>query len=99
MVGFFFLELRFTNASWPVSQGEGVRMVMDLQDVNATLKHQVAQSNIRFFSASSQILTADDPQDNEEDTIPVSIMKVSVLRITTTLTTTLMTVTLKTDRR
>ena len=34
--------------------------------VSATLEDQTAQSNIRLFSTSSQVLT-DDPQDNEED--------------------------------
>jgi ribosome biogenesis protein BMS1 len=41
-------------------------MVMDLQDVSATLEDQVAQSNIRLFGTSSQVLTV-SPQDNEED--------------------------------
>ena len=41
-------------------------MVMDLQDVSATLEDQVAQSNVRLFGTSSQVLTV-DPQDNEED--------------------------------
>ena len=41
-------------------------MVMDLQDVSATLEDQVAQSNIRLFGTSSQVLTV-DPQDDEED--------------------------------
>ena len=50
-------------------------MVMDLQDIRATLEDRVAQSNIRLF------LTA-DPQNDEEDTIPVTMMKVSVPRIT-----------------
>ena len=39
-------------------------MVMDLQDVSATLEDQVAQSNIRLFGTSSQVLTV-DPQDDE----------------------------------
>jgi ribosome biogenesis protein BMS1 len=41
-------------------------MVMDLQDVSATLEDQVAQSNIRLFGTSSQVLAV-DPQDNEEE--------------------------------
>ena len=52
--------------AWPVPQGEGEQMVMDLQDVSATLEDQVAQSNIRLFGTSSQVLTV-GPQDNEED--------------------------------
>ena len=59
-------------------------MVMDLQDIRATLEDRVAQSNIRLF------LTA-DPQNNEEDTIPVKMMKVSVPRITKARKMTLMT--------
>ena len=51
----------------------------------------MAQSNIRLFGTSSQVLTADDPQDNEEETIPATMMKVSVLRITTTPKMTVMT--------
>ena len=39
-------------------------MVMDLQDVNTTLEDQVAQSNIRLFGTSSQVLTV-DPQEDE----------------------------------
>ena len=62
-------------------------MVMDLQDVHANLEDQVAQSNIRLSGTSSHVFTA-DPQDNEEDTIPVT-MKASVLRITSTLKTAL----------
>ena len=41
-------------------------MVMDLQDVSATLEDQVAQSNIRLFGTSSQVLTVGQ-QDNEDD--------------------------------
>ena len=50
----------------PVPQGEGEQMVMDLQDVSATLEDQVAQSNIRLLGTSSQVLTV-DPQDDEGD--------------------------------
>ena len=72
---FFGVPIYYNNASWPVPQGEGERVVMDLQDIGATLEDRVAQSNIRLF------LTA-DPQNDEEDTIPVTMMKVSVPRIT-----------------
>jgi ribosome biogenesis protein BMS1 len=41
-------------------------MVMDLQDVSATLEDQVAQSNIRLLGTSSQVLAV-GTQDNEED--------------------------------
>ena len=74
-------------------------MIMDLQDKSATLEYQVAQSNIPLFGTSSKVFTAGDPQDNEEDTIPVTMMTVSVPRITTTLKMTLMTMTLKTVRK
>ena len=68
MVGLFFFLFSsdLLNTSWPVPQGEGEQMVMDLQDVSATLEDQVAQSNIRLFGTSSQVLTV-DPQDNEKD--------------------------------
>lgn len=50
-------------------------MVMDLQDVDATLEDRVAQSNIRLFGTSSKALTvdpssnaeADDDDEDEED--------------------------------
>ena len=74
-------------------------MVMNLQDKSATLEYQVAQSNIRLFGTSSQVFTADDPQDDEEDPIPVTMMKVSIPRIIMTLKMTLMTMTLKTERK
>jgi ribosome biogenesis protein BMS1 len=46
-----------------VPQGEGEQMVMDLQDVDATLEDRVAQSNIRLFGTSSKTLTV-DPSSN-----------------------------------
>ena len=67
-------------------------MVMDLQDVSATLEDQVAQSNIRLFGTSSQVFTA-DPQNNEEDAIPVTISRITTLKMT------LMTVAFKTERK
>ena len=42
-------------------------MVMDLQDVSATLEDQVAQSNIRLFGTSSQVLTVGQQDDEEDD--------------------------------
>ena len=74
-------------------------MVMDLQYKSATSEYQMAQSNIRLFGISSQVFTADDPQDDEEDPIPVTMMKVSIPRIIMTLKMTLMTMTLKTERK
>ena len=55
-----------------VPQGEGEQMVMDLQDVDATLEDRVAQSQIRLFGNSSQALAADqlrteDDSDEESD--------------------------------
>ena len=74
-------------------------MVMNLQDKRAAIEYQVAQSNIYLFSTSLQVFTADDPQDDREGTIPVTMMKISVPRMTTTLKMTLMTMTLKTERK
>ncbi|KAI0801985.1 hypothetical protein BC629DRAFT_1733659 [Irpex lacteus] len=49
----------FTRGNDEVPQGEGERMVMDLQDVNATLEDAVARSQIRLFGSSSQPLSVD----------------------------------------
>ncbi len=50
-------------------------MVMDLQDVDATLEDQVAQSQIRLFGSSSKALTVDPSSsgqhsDEEEEEFP-----------------------------
>ena len=51
-----------------VPQGEGERMVMDLQDVGATLEDSVAQSQIRLLGTSSTNLTINQsPNDAKED--------------------------------
>ena len=42
-----------------VVQGEGERMVMDLQDVDETLEDAVARSQIKLFGSSSRPLSAD----------------------------------------
>ncbi|KAI0350353.1 DUF663-domain-containing protein [Trametes cingulata] len=56
--------------------GEGEKMVLDLQDVNATLEDQVAKSQIRLFGSSSQPLSveagpstlrSDESEDDEDD--------------------------------
>lgn len=47
-----------------VPQGEGEQMVMDLQDVGATLEDSVAQSQIRLFGTSSRNLTIEQPLDD-----------------------------------
>ena len=54
------------HKSYAVPQGEGEQMVMDLQDVGATLEDSVAQSQIRLFGSSSNHLTI-NPSRNEVD--------------------------------
>ncbi|KIM88998.1 hypothetical protein PILCRDRAFT_84827 [Piloderma croceum F 1598] len=54
----------FTRGNGDVPQGEGEQMVMDLQDVDATLEDSVAQSHIRLFGSSSNHLMV-DPSRNE----------------------------------
>ncbi|EFI27230.1 GTP binding protein [Coprinopsis cinerea okayama7 len=49
----------FTRGNADVPQGEGEQMVMDLQDVNATLEDAVARSQIKLFSTSSAPLSVD----------------------------------------
>ncbi|KAL4250567.1 Ribosome biogenesis protein Bms1/Tsr1 [Abortiporus biennis] len=49
----------FTRGNADVPQGEGERMVMDLQDVNATLEDRVAKSQIKLFGTSLKPLVAD----------------------------------------
>ncbi|KAF8870963.1 hypothetical protein CPB84DRAFT_1905621 [Gymnopilus junonius] len=49
----------FTRGNRDAPQGEGEQMVMDLQDVDATLEDRVAQSSIRLFGTSSQALKVD----------------------------------------
>ncbi|KAG5221114.1 DUF663-domain-containing protein [Salix suchowensis] len=48
------------DASRAVPQGEGERMVMDLQDVNSTLEDAVARSSIKLFGSSSNALVVED---------------------------------------
>ena len=52
-----------------VPQGEGEQMVMDLQDVDATLEDAVAKSQIRLFGSSSKHLAVGSSQalEAEED--------------------------------
>ncbi|KAF8969023.1 GTP binding protein [Flammula alnicola] len=58
----------FTRGNTDVLQGEGEQMVMDLQDVDATLEDRVAQSHIRLFGTSSKALTVDpSPNDQSDD--------------------------------
>ena len=67
MVGFFlssFLSSDLLTHHGQSSKVEGERMVMDFQDVCATIEDQMAQSNSRLFGTSSQVPTV-DPQDNE----------------------------------
>ncbi|KAG1743246.1 DUF663-domain-containing protein [Suillus paluster] len=67
----------FTRGATDVPQGEGERMVIDLQDVDETLEDTVARSKIRLFGSSSNPLTVDvqhydgessgDSDDDDED--------------------------------
>ncbi|KAF9487769.1 DUF663-domain-containing protein [Pleurotus eryngii] len=50
----------FTRGNADVPQGEGERMVMDLQDVNSTLEDAVARSSIKLFGSSSNALVVED---------------------------------------
>ncbi|GJN91752.1 hypothetical protein Rhopal_004775-T1 [Rhodotorula paludigena] len=56
-------EEEFTGAG---DEGDGVQMVMDLQDADATLAENVAKSQIRIFG-SSKPLTAADYQAQQQD--------------------------------
>ncbi|CAL1713042.1 unnamed protein product [Somion occarium] len=49
----------FTRGNTDIPQGEGERMVMDLQDVGATLEDAVARSQIKLFGSSSKPLAVD----------------------------------------
>ncbi|KAJ2914727.1 hypothetical protein MD484_g5682, partial [Candolleomyces efflorescens] len=57
----------FTRGNNDALQGEGEQMVMDLQDVNATLDDAVARSQIRLFGSSSQPLTVGPDLHNESE--------------------------------
>ncbi|KAL4080833.1 DUF663-domain-containing protein [Scleroderma citrinum] len=57
----------FTRGSTDVPQGEGEKMVMDLQDVDATLADTVSFSRIKLLGSSLQHLTVDAHSDEEED--------------------------------
>ncbi|KAF8634177.1 hypothetical protein AX15_001042 [Amanita polypyramis BW_CC] len=59
----------FTRGNPDVPQGEGERLVMDLQDVDATLEDAVAKSQIRLFGSSSKHLTVgpSQPREGEDD--------------------------------
>jgi ribosome biogenesis protein BMS1 len=48
-----------------VPQGEGERMVMDLQDVAGTLEDAMGKSQIRLFGTSSNPLSVANPDDGE----------------------------------
>lgn len=49
-----------------VPQGEGEQMVMDLQEVGATLEDSVAQSQIRLLGSSTQHLTIHGPAEFDD---------------------------------
>ncbi|KAF8170348.1 GTP binding protein [Pholiota molesta] len=57
----------FTRGNTDVAQGEGERMVMDLQDVDQTLEDRVAQSDIRLFGSSSKALMVDQEESEDEE--------------------------------
>ncbi|OBZ71078.1 Ribosome biogenesis protein bms1 [Grifola frondosa] len=58
----------FTRGNADVIQGEGERMVMDLQDVGATLEDAVAKSYIRLLGSSSRPIAVDPgPLDDHEE--------------------------------
>ncbi|KAF8336781.1 hypothetical protein F5887DRAFT_1245706 [Amanita rubescens] len=57
----------FTRGNAEVPQGEGEQMVMDLQDVDATLEDAVAKSQIRLFGSSSKHLALGSSQALEDD--------------------------------
>ncbi|KAJ3715548.1 hypothetical protein C8R42DRAFT_698380 [Lentinula raphanica] len=50
-----------------VVQGEGERMVMDLQDAGMTLDDAIKQTNIRLFGSSEKHLAIEDEEEDEED--------------------------------
>lgn len=55
----------------PAPQGEGEQMVMDLQDVSATLEDAVGKSQVRLFETSSNPLVVNPSsrsEDEDEDT-------------------------------
>jgi len=49
-----------------VPQGEGERMVMDLQDVTSSLADGISKSNIRLFDTSAAPLAVDQSDSEEE---------------------------------
>ncbi|PCH40312.1 GTP binding protein [Wolfiporia cocos MD-104 SS10] len=61
----------FTRGNAGAPQGEGEKMVMDLQDVRDTLDDAVARSQIKLFGSSSQPLTVEarssQSPDNQTD--------------------------------
>jgi len=56
----------------PVPQGEGEKMVMDLQDAGTTLEDAVAHSHIRLLGTSSKHLSFDSDKSIEEDEVSSS---------------------------
>ncbi|KAF8133419.1 DUF663-domain-containing protein [Boletus edulis] len=54
------------DASQSVPQGEGEQMVIDLQDVNATLEDGIFRSQIRLLGSSSKHLSV-DPTSHAQD--------------------------------
>ncbi|KAF9220471.1 DUF663-domain-containing protein [Gyrodon lividus] len=57
----------FTRGAVDIPQGEGEQMVMNLQDVDATLADGVSRSQIRLLGSSSKNLTVIAPDASHED--------------------------------
>ncbi|KIK80930.1 hypothetical protein PAXRUDRAFT_15522 [Paxillus rubicundulus Ve08.2h10] len=57
----------FTRGTVDVPQGEGEQMVMNLQDVDATLADGVSRSQIRLLGSSSRNLAIGTPDASQED--------------------------------
>lgn len=60
-----YLDINITR--FLVPQGEGEKMVIDLQDVDATLADTVSRSQIKLLGTSLQHLTVDAQNDDEDD--------------------------------
>ncbi|KAI6101977.1 hypothetical protein EV401DRAFT_2025541 [Pisolithus croceorrhizus] len=56
----------FTRGAADVPLGEGEKMVMDLQDVDATLADTVSRSQIKLLGSSSMPLTVEAHEDAED---------------------------------
>ncbi|EGO23685.1 hypothetical protein SERLADRAFT_469881, partial [Serpula lacrymans var. lacrymans S7.9] len=57
----------FTRGNTDIPQGEGEQMVMDLQDVDATLEDNIARGSIRLFGSSSNPISVDPILEHNEE--------------------------------